>query len=425
MELKDLPTVAIVGAGFGGLWAAKALRKAPVRVVLIDRTNHHVFQPLLYQVATAGLSPADIAHPVRSVLRSQANLEVIMAEAVGVDVPGSALLARVDEAGSDLWIPFDWLVLAPGATNSYFGHDEWAEQAPSLKTLADALHIRARILLAFERAETAATEEERDALLTFVVVGGGPTGVELAGAIAEIAFLSMSREFDHIDPDRAQVILVEAGSRLLPSFPEDLSEATARGLEKLGVKVQVGRPVASVDEGGVHVGETQIRARTVLWAAGNKAQPVAEWLGAEADRQGRVKVMPDCSVPGMPNIFVIGDAAFLEQDGKPLQGVAQVAMQQGAYVANVIRRRVLNSSHPESAFRYRDKGIMATIGRRSAVAVVGRMHLKGIAAWLAWLALHIWYLIGFRNRVLVLFQWIWSYFTFKRGARLILPDSRK
>lgn len=465
MELADKrPTVVIVGGGFGGLWTARALRKAPVRVILVDRLNHHVFQPLLYQVATAGLSPADIAQPIRSILRGQPNLEVLLAEVVGVDTESKEVLLGRDRAPSPpehpttgtpehpllspqhpapntqhlpRTLPYDFLILATGVRHSYFGHDDWERFAPGLKTLDDATAMRSRILIAFERAESAESKETQAAWLTFVVVGGGPTGVELAGAIAEIAFRSMAKDFDHIDPKQARIILIEAGPRLLPAFPIELSEATSASLGKMGVEVQTSVSVKNLSEGRVETSDGAIEARTVLWAAGNLATPVAKWLDTKADRMGRVLVEPDCSVPGQPEVFVIGDAMTLPgPDGQPLPGVAQVAMQQGDYVARAIASRI-SLPNPSlifaaqkrgrglTPFRYRDKGVMATIGRRQAVCVIGGRQFRGFLAWFLWLTIHIWYLIGFRNKLLVLIQWAWSYLTFQRGARLITGLGRK
>lgn len=406
------PHVAIIGGGFAGLQAAKGLAEAPVRVTIVDRRNHHLFQPLLYQVATAALSPADIAQPIRSVLRGQPNVEVVLAEAVAVDPAGKAVVL---EEGR---IPYDFLILAAGANHAYFGHDEWEPFAPGLKTLEEALDIRRRILLSFEEAERETDPARRKALMTFVVVGGGPTGVEMAGAIAEIARFSLARDFRHIDTRDARVILVEAGDRLLSAFPERLSRHALSDLRRLGVEVMFGAPVTAIDAGRVTVGDEVIAADTVVWAAGVRSSPLGRSLGVELDRAGRVLIERDLSVPGHPEIFVVGDMASLADGrGRPLPGVAQVAMQQGAWAAANIQRRI--AGKPTRPFRYRDLGNMATIGRNSAVADIRGLLLTGFIAWLAWAVVHILNLIGFRNRVLVAMQWLWSYLTFQRGARLI------
>jgi NADH dehydrogenase len=406
--------VVIVGGGFGGLQAAKALADAPLQVTLVDRRNHHLFQPLLYQVATAALSPADIAQPIRSVLRGQPNLEVILAVVDSIDVAASEVV--LDEGASRL--PYDYLILAAGANHAYFGHDEWAPSAPGLKTLEDALDIRRRILTSFEEAEREPDPARRKALMTFVVVGGGPTGVEMAGAIAEIARFSLARDFRHIDTRDARVILIEAGTELLAAFPDRLSRQALRDLERLGVDVQFGKPVTAIAADAVTVGDETIPANTIIWAAGVQSSPLGRSLGVELDRAGRVLVNPDLSLPGHPDIFVIGDMASLEdRRGRPLPGVAQVAMQQGAWAAaNIVRAIEGQPAHP---FRYRDLGNMATIGRNSAVADIRGLRLTGFVAWLAWAVVHILNLIGFRNRVLVALQWLWSYLTLQRGARLI------
>jgi NADH dehydrogenase len=413
-DLASRPHVVIVGGGFGGLQAAKALAEAPVRVTVIDRRNHHLFQPLLYQVATAALSPADIAHPIRSVLRNQANTEVLLEEVAAID-PAAKEVMLADGAGR---VPYDYLILAAGASHAYFGHDEWAPVAPGLKTLEEALDIRRRILLAFEEAETSPDPARRQALMTFVVVGGGPTGVEMAGAIAEIARFSLARDFRHIDTRDARVLLVEAGNRLLGTFPERLSRRALDDLERLGVEVRFGKPVTAVGDGTVTIGGETIEAGTVIWAAGVQASPLGQSLGVELDRAGRVLVNSDLSAPGHPEIFVIGDmAALKDARGQLLPGVAQVAMQGGeAAAANIERLIAGRSTRP---FRYRDLGNMATIGRNSAVADIHGLRLTGFLAWLAWAGVHILNLIGFRNRVLVALQWLWSYLTFQRGARLI------
>jgi NADH dehydrogenase len=408
--------VVIVGGGFGGLQAAKALADAPVQVTLVDRRNHHLFQPLLYQVATAALSPADIAQPIRSVLRGQRNVDVVLAEVDAIDVAAKEVL--LDEEQQTRRLPYDYLILAAGANHAYFGHDEWAPNAPGLKTLEDALAIRRRILLSFEEAEREPDSVRRKALMTFVVVGGGPTGVEMAGAIAEIARFSLARDFRHIDTRDARVILIEAGTELLAAFPDRLSRQALRDLERLGVDVRFGKPVTAIAANAVTVGDETIPANTIIWAAGVQSSPLGRSLGVELDRAGRVLVNPDLSLPGHPDIFVIGDMASLEdRRGRPLPGVAQVAMQQGAWAAaNIVRAIEGQPAHP---FRYRDLGNMATIGRNSAVADIRGLRLTGFVAWLAWAVVHILNLIGFRNRVLVALQWLWSYLTLQRGARLI------
>jgi NADH dehydrogenase len=408
--------VVIVGGGFGGLQAAKALADAPVQVTLVDRRNHHLFQPLLYQVATAALSPADIAQPIRSVLRGQRNVDVVLAEVDAIDVAAKEVL--LDEEQQTRRLPYDYLILAAGANHAYFGHDEWAPNAPGLKTLEDALAIRRRILLSFEEAEREPDSVRRKALMTFVVVGGGPTGVEMAGAIAEIARFSLARDFRHIDTRDARVILIEAGTELLAAFPDRLSRQALRDLERLGVDVRFGKPVTAIAADAVTVGDETIPANTIIWAAGVQSSPLGRSLGVELDRAGRVLVNPDLSLPGHPDIFVIGDMASLEdRRGRPLPGVAQVAMQQGAWAAaNIVRAIEGQPAHP---FRYRDLGNMATIGRNSAVADIRGLRLTGFVAWLAWAVVHILNLIGFRNRVLVALQWLWSYLTLQRGARLI------
>jgi NADH dehydrogenase len=406
------PEVVIVGGGFGGLYAARALRGAPVHVTIVDRRNHHLFQPLLYQVATAALNPADIAAPIRSVFRGRANVSVVLAEAVAVDLAAKTLVL------ADGRLPYDYLVLATGATHSYFGHDEWARFAPGLKSIEDALDIRRRVLLAYEMAEREQDSERRREWMTFVIVGGGPTGVELAGALAEISRQALSREFQHIDPTQARIVLIEGVPRVLPPYPEDLSAKARAQLEGLGVHVRTGERVTGVDAGGVLIGEERIRARTVIWAAGVAASPLARTLGIPLDRAGRVPVDPTLAVPGRDDVFVIGDLAAVEQDGKPVPGVAPAAIQMGRHVGRQIRRAV--AGQPRQPFRYWDKGSFATIGRGKAVGeTFGGLKLWGFPAWVAWLGIHIFFLVGFRSRVLVLFQWAYSYVTFRRGARLI------
>jgi len=406
------PHVVIVGGGFGGLYAARALAGRPVRVTLLDRRNHHLFQPLLYQVATAVLNPSDIAAPLRSVLRRATNVTVFLASVERVDLAGRRVVLERGEIG------YDGLVLAAGASHSYFGHDDWEVFAPGLKTLEDALEIRRRVLLAYEAAERERDGAEQRALLTFVVIGGGPTGVELAGALGEISRQTIARDFRLIDPTKARIILLEGGPRILPAFPEPLSRSAADALRRIGVEVDTHAVVTRVTADAVWLGGEQIRTRTVLWAAGVAAAPLARTLGAPLDHAGRVLVERDLSVPGHPEAFAIGDlCAFLHQTGAPLPGVAPVAIQQGRAVADNVLRRL--RGQPTRSFRYRDKGSMATIGRAAAVAVVGRFRLSGLLAWLAWLLVHIMFLIGFRNRLLVLFEWAWAYVTWHRGARLI------
>ncbi len=406
------PQVVVVGGGFGGLYAARALRGVPVRVTIVDRRNHHLFQPLLYQVATAALNPADIAAPIRSVFRGRSNVSVVLAEAVAIDA--AARTVRL----ADGELRYDFLVLATGATHAYFGHDEWATLAPGLKSIEDALEIRRRVLLAYEMAEREEDAERRRQWMTFVIIGGGPTGVELAGALAEISRQALSREFQHIDPSQARIILVEGVSRVLPPYPAELSAKARRQLERLGVDVWTGVRVTGIDAAGVTLGQERILARTVVWAAGVAASPLARSLGVPLDRAGRVLVEPTLAVPGHPEVFVIGDLASLSQDGAPVPGVAPAAIQMGRHAALNVRLAV--AGQPPRPFRYRDKGSFATIGRGKAVGeVAGGLRLSGFPAWVAWLAIHIFFLIGFRNRVLVIFQWAYSYVTFRRGARLI------
>lgn len=406
------PHVVIVGGGFGGLYAARALASRPVRVTLLDRRNHHLFQPLLYQVATAALNPSDIATPLRSILRRAPNVTVFLAEVVAVDLAGRRLV--LDEGA----MPYDALVLAAGAGHSYFGHDDWEPLAPSLKTLEDALEIRRRVLLAYEEAEREQDGAEQRALLTSVVIGGGPTGVELAGALAEISRETIARDFRLIDPTKARIVLLEGGPRVLAAFPDPLPARAAAALARIGVEVRTGATVTRVTPDAVWLGGEQIRARTVLWAAGVAAAPLTRTLGVPLDRAGRVMVERDLSIPGHPEAFAIGDlCAFIAEDGRPLPGLAPVALQQGRAAARNVLHRL--AGEPTEAFRYRDRGSMATIGRAAAVAVVGRLRLSGLPAWLAWLFVHIMFLIGFRNRFLVLFEWAWAYVSWQRGARLI------
>ena len=407
----DAPRVVIIGAGFGGLAAARVLAKAPVRLMILDRRNHHLFQPLLYQVATAALNPSDIAAPIRSVVRRQKNAEVLLGEVSSIDV--AARTVRTPDGD----IPYEYLIVAAGAVDSYFGHDEWRAFAPGLKTIEDALEMRRRILLAFERAEWEQDPEARRALLTFVVVGGGPTGVELAGALTEIARHSLARDFRNIDPARTAVILVEGADRLLPALPPELSARARTQLEALGVTVRLGVRVTGIDETAVWIGDERLATRTALWAAGVAASPIARSLGVALDRGGRVRVERDLSVPGRPEIFVIGDLAALEEGGRPVPGVAPAAMQQGRHAAKNVILAV--GGKPAEPFHYVDKGTLATIGRAAAVADIRGWQISGLPAWLAWLGIHIFFLIGFRNRLLVLFQWAWAYISWQKGARLI------
>ncbi len=408
--------VVIVGAGFGGLAAAKALASAPVDVTVIDKRNYHLFQPLLYQVATAGLSPAQIAQPVRAILRKQKNARVMLGRVTGIDRQ-----ARQVELGGKR-VPYDYLVVATGARHAYFGHDEWEPFAPGLKKIEDAVAIRRRILLAFEHAESTEDLVLRAKLLTFVVIGGGPTGVEMAGAIAELAKRALAEDFRAIDPRDARILLVEAGPRLLTVMPESLSAKTVTSLNKLGVEVRLGQAVSEVTAEGVRIGEDFVPAHTVIWGAGVAASAAAKWLGAEKDRAGRVTVEPDLSLPGQPEVFVVGDtAAMTDKAGKPVPGIAPAAKQAGKYVAKVIRARLAGKPSP-GRFRYSHPGNLATIGRSHAVADFGRYRFSGFIAWALWSIAHIYFLIDFRNRIGVSLDWMWAYFTYQRGARLITGE---
>src|SRR6516164_5641682 len=412
-SLEGLPRVVIVGAGFGGIACARALRHAPASITLIDQQNYHLFQPLLYQVATAGLSPADIAIPIRTIFRDQFNAKVMLATVTGVDTERREVLA------DGLSIPYDYLVIATGATHSYFGKDAWAPFAPGLKRVEDATFVRRRMLEAFEHAEVAASEVERRRLLTFVIVGGGPTGVELAGAIAELARVGMEKDFRNFDPATAEIILLQAGPRLLPTFPQSLSEVARRSLADAGVKVLVNSEVRLIDADGVIVHDRRIYARTVLWAAGVAASPAAKWLNSEADKAGRVKVQPDLSVARLPDVYVIGDTALANcWKGEPVPGLAPAAKQGGAFVAKVIRAKLHDKPAPH-AFSYRHMGILATIGRKSAVADFGFVRLRGAMAWWLWGVVHVLFLLGSRNRAAVVLNWIWSYVTYRASTRLI------
>lgn len=409
---KEKPRVVIIGAGFAGLRAARVLKDAPVDLTVIDRNNHHVFQPLLYQVATAALSPADISAPIRHILKKQQNARVLMAEVTGVDLEQQRVITLESE------IPYDYLVVATGASHSYFGHDEWAPYAPGLKSLVNATAIRRQILLAFEAAEMESDPDLRKELLTFVLIGAGPTGVEMAGAIAELAHNALAGDFRHIDPREARIILVEALPRILPVFPEALAEKARAALNHLGVEVRTSSPVEDVTKDGVLIAGKFVAARTVIWTAGVAASAAGQWLKAEVDRAGRVKVQENLTLPGYDNVFVVGDTSSLMQDGNPLPGVAPVAMQEGRYVGGLIAQRVTHAAEP-APFRYHNKGNLATVGRSFGIADLGKLRLTGFLGWIFWLAVHIVYLIGFRNRALVMFQWMWAYLTLQRGARLI------
>ncbi|MBX3535053.1 MAG: NAD(P)/FAD-dependent oxidoreductase [Xanthobacteraceae bacterium] len=408
------PKVVIIGAGFGGLEAARALRKADAEITVIDRHNHHTFQPLLYQVATATISPADIAWPVRSILRRQENASVMLGTVRAIDPK-----ARIVEADT-ICLPYDYLVIATGVTHSYFGHDDWQNSAPGLKTLTDATKIRSRVLLSFERAELAQNEDDRKRLLTFVIVGGGPTGVEMAGAIAEIARQTLRFDFRHIDPRAARILLIEAGPRILPAFPEDLSAYAEKSLRKMGVEVMTSTVVTDVERDHVMLGERRIDSEAIIWAAGVKASAAANWLDAEADRAGRIKVGGDLSVPGHPEIFAVGDTATL---ATPIPGIAPAAKQMGKYAGQVIAARIAGSA-PPPPFVYRHAGDLATIGRKSAVVKLNKLKLTGFTGWLFWSVAHIYFLIGIRNRLMVAMTWLWNYLTYQRGARLITRDDR-
>ncbi len=409
---SSLPVVVIIGGGFGGLRAALALKNAPVKVILVDRTNHHLFQPLLYQVATAGLSPADIAKPIRSILRDQKNVTCVMAEVTEIDVD-----ARTVTSTQDTFL-YDHLILATGARHSYFGHDEWETLAPGLKSLQDATEIRRRVLTAFEEAEKIEDLDRRKAHMTFIVVGGGPTGVEMAGAIAELAHRSLSQDFRHIDPRHARVLLVEAGPRILSTYTEKLSASAVKQLESLRVEVKLGDPVKNIEQGTVTLESGPIRCDTVVWAAGNQASSLAKKIPVDTDKQGRALVNQDLTIPGHPDVQVIGDMiAIKDKQGQPVPGVAPAAMQAGTHAGKNIIRQL--QSKPPTDFWYFDKGILATIGRHRGIGDLGFVKVTGFVAWFAWAFIHLFFLIGFRNRVLVFFQWAYAYFSFSRGARLI------
>ncbi|MEP6781448.1 MAG: NAD(P)/FAD-dependent oxidoreductase [Gemmatimonadaceae bacterium] len=411
---ESIPHVVIIGGGFGGLSAARELRKAAVRITLIDRNNHHVFQPLLYQVATAGLAPSDITVPIRWRLRNQKNAEVILGEVTQIDPDRRVVRFSTDPHE----ITYDFLIVASGARHGYFAHPEWEVNAPGLKTMGDAGEIRKRFLLAFEHAESAPDEETRKANQTFVVIGGGPTGVELAGAMSEIARGGLWKEFRRSDPRKAHVILIEAGPRLLPAFPADLAAVAKRDLEKLGVEVRLGTPVTDVQSDAVMIGSERIPSRTIVWAAGNVASFLGAQLGGTVDRAGRVKVASDLSIPAHPEIFVIGDLAYVERpDGRPVPAVAPTANQTGAHAAKMILNTI--EARPRTDFKYFNKGDLATIGRNRAIAAFGKVHLNGYLTWFLWLFVHLLYLVGFRNRISVLIQWGYAYLTYQRGVRLI------
>ena len=409
---SELPRVLIIGAGFGGLECARALKSAPVSVTVLDRHNHHTFQPLLYQVATAVISPADIAWPVRSILRRQQNAEVLMCAIKSIDTKARIVHATRHD------LPYDYLVIATGVTHSYFGHDDWQAYAPGLKSLTDATKIRSRVLISFERAETTGTDADRKRLLTFIVIGGGPTGVEMAGAIAEIARHALRYDFRHIDPRSARIILIEGGPRILPAFPEDLSAYAQRSLEKMGVEVMTSSLVTSVEPDGVMLGDRKIESEAIIWAAGVTAGPAAQWIGAAHDRAGRIKVGKNLSVPEHPEIFAIGDIAALDP---PVPGIAPAAKQMGKYVGRLIGARVADQPF-DKPFKYSHAGDLATIGRKSAVVNLPYMKLKGFIGWLFWSVAHVYFLIGIKNRLMVAMTWLWSFFTFQRGARLITRE---
>ncbi len=414
-KLTAVPHIVIVGGGFGGLQAAKELGKQPVEVTIIDHNNFHLFQPMLYQVATAGLSPADIASPIRAILEEQQNTGVLMAKVTGVDVQEQQVLLGDKQA-----IHYDYLILATGATSNYFGHPQWQQVAPGLKSINDAMAVRRLVLSAFEAAEREPDEQKRRALLTFVLVGGGPTGVELAGAIAELARQSLKGNFRHIDPGMARIVLVQGPKRIMPEFPSSLTQKASKKLKQLGVEIKAGVHVKEVRKDGVMIGDEHLATENVIWTAGVKASPAGEWLHADVDHDGRVKVQPDLTVSGHANIFVIGDTALVEQNGKHLPGLAPVAMQEAEYAASVIAARIAGKAY-QKPFHYFDKGTLATVGRGFGIVDIGPVRFTGLSAWLTWLFVHILFLIGFRSRILVFLQYAWTYFTFQRGTRVILP----
>jgi len=410
--MVSLKRVVVIGGGFGGLWAVRALKSAPVDITLIDRCNHHLFQPLLYQVATAGLAAPSIAAPLRHILRKQANVTVLLGDVYSIDPVTRRVLV------GERIIDYDFLIVAAGAMHAYFGHDAWAPHAPGLKTLDDALNIRARILKAFERAEMATDPQARDGWLTFAVIGAGPTGAELAGTLAEIARHTLAQEFRHIDPRSAKVLLIEAGNRVLPGFSADMSAKAAAQLTRLGVSVRTGQPVTHIGDDFIALGDERITARTILWAAGVAASPLGAMLGAPLDRAGRVRVEPDLSLADRPEVFVVGDLATVVSNGRPVPGIAPAAKQMGTHAAAAIVASL--AGRPRAAFRYRDFGLLATIGRRAAVVEISGLKLSGMLAWWFWLAAHIFFLIGFRNRLVVLLDWAWAYLTYARSARIIV-----
>jgi len=415
---RNTPRVVIVGGGFGGLAAAKALRKAPLEVTLIDRTNHHVFQPLLYQVATAVLAPSQMSAPIRDVLRRQRNTTVIMGEVTGVDKTQHCVFVN-DVDRQHVSVPYDYLILATGARHSYFGHNEFEKFAPGLKSVADAVAIRNKILGAFEQAEAEEDVTRHRDLLTFVLVGAGPTGVEMAAALAIFVRTSLRSEFRRIDPTSARIVLIDAAPKVLGPFAPALSEAARKHLEKLGVEIRLGHAVEMIDNDGVIVAGERVASKTVIWTAGVTPSPAGKWLGAETDRAGRVRIQPDLRVPNHPEIFVVGDTASLDQDGKPLAGVAQVAMQQGRYAGKLIRRQLAGESAPKP-FRYFDKGTMAVVGKGYAVLQTGKIHLHGLIAWLGWAFIHITFLAQLSQKISVFLQWAWLFLTGQRGSRLIV-----
>lgn len=421
------PRIIIVGGGFGGLAAAKALRNTPAQIILIDRSNHHLFQPLLYQVATSVLTPGQIGSPIRGILGSQRNTTVILGEVTGVDKDQKCVIVRNSDR-EDVRVPYDYLILATGVTHSYFGHDEFEKHAPGLKSLADAVSVRNKILQAFEQAEAEEDPSLHRDLLTFVLVGAGPTGVEMAGAISVLVHTTLKSEYRRIDPSSARILLVDMAPRVLQAFPENLSKAAHERLENLGVEVRLGHSVDKIDAEGIVVGGERVASKTVIWTAGVKPSPAGKWLGAETDRAGRVRINPDLTVPGHPEIMVVGDTASLDQNGKPLPGVAQVAIQQGRYAGKLIDQRLAGRPTP-GPFRYFDKGSMAVVGKGFAVLQSGKVHVSGFAAWMAWAAIHLQFLAQSSLRVSVFLQWVWTYLTSRRGSRLIVnhhgPESTR
>jgi NADH dehydrogenase len=411
------PRVVIIGAGFGGLQAAKDLGEQPVQITVIDRNNHHLFQPMLYQVATAGLAPADISAPIRHALNKQKNTEVLMGEVTGIDVEQQQVHLR----GGDQTIPYDYLIVATGASNNYFGHDDWQKLAPGLKSLNDSIDIRRKILLAFEAAEREQDSEARRAQLTFVLVGAGPTGVELAGAMAELMRNAFQGDFRHIRPDEARIILVEGEARVMPHFPASITRRVQNKLKQMGVELLMGVHVKELDEHGVMIGDERVEARNVIWTAGVKASPAGKWLGAPTDHDGRVKVQRNLTIPGHSNVFVIGDTALAIQNNKPLPGVAPVAIQEGSYAAAIISDKVAGKGHPQP-FRYHNKGTLATVGRGFGVVNIGLIRFTGTFAWFVWLFIHLFFLIGAPNRIIVFLQYAWTYLTFQKEERIIIPE---